>query len=52
MNWLEETNSNQNDATNHTIRIPNLKTERRLIVVLHCILNDVTDLTIRIFEIS
>ena len=35
MNWLEETNSYQNDATNLTIRIFNLKTER-LNSVLHC----------------
>ena len=29
INWLKETNSNQNDATNLTIRIVDHKTERR-----------------------
>ena len=40
MNWLKETNSNQNDATNLTIRIVNLKTEGLLIVAIHCITDD------------
>ena len=39
MNWLKEVNSNQNDATNLTIRIVYLKTKRLLLVALHCIFN-------------
>ena len=41
MNWIEETNSTKNDATNLTIRIVNLKTERRLMVALHCMMNGI-----------